>query len=86
MSSIRKVSEKTSRRKRECFFCGHDIHKGKKYKLIEIRYDTTIISLYKCLECWDCEILNLEHTFFNYIKKFGKLININYENSDARND
>ena len=72
MCSIKQVNEKTSRRKRECFFCGHDIHKGRKYKLIEIRYDTTIISLYKCLECLDCEIFNIEQTLFKYILKHGK--------------
>lgn len=72
MCSIKQVSEKTSRRKRECFFCGHDIHKGRKYKLIEVRYDATIISLSKCEQCWDCEILKIEQTFFNYIQKHGK--------------
>lgn len=81
MSSIRNYKEKTSRRKRECYQCGHNISENTKYRNIEVRYDKTIITLSKCMNCTDFDIFELPDTFMKQIKKF---VNLNTRNENER--
>ena len=74
MSSIRNYKEKTSRRKRECYQCGHTILEKRQYRNIEVRYDKTIITLSKCMNCTDFGIFKLPPiTFVEQINKFTNL-------------
>lgn len=70
MSSIRNFKEKTSKRKRECYYCGHTISVKEKYKNIEVRYDGRILTFNKCIFCPTADIFELPSTLLKQLKKY----------------
>lgn len=69
MAKYRIVDKRKSLRQRECFYCGHRIHKGQDYLTCQINYDKRTITLNKCISCTTLDILELDDTFLKLLNK-----------------
>lgn len=58
-ANVRKTSTKKAARRRECWYCGEGIIKGKSYVNVEERYDKTIITFSYHEDCY-CYMLYLK--------------------------